>query len=114
MSSGLWKYFVHFSRTDKIHGRCLQLGDQIRQPLGGFLGGLRGLGYSVVPMLVSLTGACLFRVVWIFSVFAMHRTVTTLYLSYPVSWIITFTAHIICYIVIRRRMAARRKSRDEI
>ena len=78
------------------------------------VGGLRGLGYSVVPMLVSLTGACLFRVVWIFSVFAMHRTVTTLYLSYPVSWIITFTAHIICYIVIRRRMAARRKSRDEI
>ena len=78
------------------------------------VGGLRGLGYSVVPMLVSLTGACLFRVVWIFSVFAMHRTVTTLYLSYPVSWIITFTAHIICYVVIRRRMAARRKSRDEI
>ena len=78
------------------------------------VGGLRGLGHSVVPMLVSLTGACLFRVVWIFSVFAMHRTVTTLYLSYPVSWIITFTAHIICYIVIRRRMAARRKSRDEI
>ena len=78
------------------------------------VGGLRGLGYSVVPMLVSLTGACLFRVVWIFSVFAMHRTVTTLYLSYPVSWIITFTAHIICYIVIRRRMAARRKSWDEI
>ena len=48
------------------------------------VGGLRGLGHSVVPMLVSLTGACLFRVVWIFSVFAMHRTVTTLYLSYPV------------------------------
>lgn len=46
------------------------------------VGGLRGLGYSVVPMLVSLTGACLFRVVWIFSVFAMHRTLTTLYISY--------------------------------
>ena len=76
------------------------------------VGGLRGLGYSVIPMLVSLTGACLFRVVWIFSVFAMHRTLTTLYISYPVSWIITFTAHIICYIVIRKRLAARRKPRD--
>ena len=76
------------------------------------VGGLRGLGYSVVPMLVSLTGACLFRVVWIFSVFAMHRTLTTLYISYPVSWIITFTANIICYIVIRKRIAARRKPRD--
>ena len=79
-----------------------------------FSGALRGMGDVVVPMLITTGGICLFRVVWIFSVFAMHRTVTTLYLSYPVSWIITFTAHIICYIVIRRRMAARRKSRDEI
>ena len=72
------------------------------------VGGLRGLGYSVVPMLVSLTGACLFRVIWIFTVFAMHRTLTTLYISYPVTWVITFTAHIICYIVIRKRIAAKR------
>ena len=74
------------------------------------VGGLRGLGYSVIPMFVSLTGACLFRVFCIFTIFAMHRTLTTLYISYPVSWIITFTAHIICYIVIRRRMAAKRKN----
>lgn len=70
------------------------------------VGGLRGIGCSVLPMLVSLTGACAFRVVWIFTVFAMDRTLQTLYLSYPVSWFITFTAHIICYLVIRRRMAS--------
>lgn len=69
------------------------------------VGGLRGIGCSVVPMLVSLTGACAFRVVWIFTAFAMNRTLQTLYLSYPVSWTITFLAHVVCYIVIRRKMA---------
>lgn len=71
------------------------------------VGALRGIGYSVIPMLVSLTGACAFRVVWIFTFFAMNRTLQTLYLSYPVSWTITFTAHVICYILIRRRLAKR-------
>ena len=49
-----------------------------------FSGALLGMGDVVVPMLITTGGICLFRVVWIFSVFAMHRTVTTLYLSYPV------------------------------
>ena len=56
MSSGLWKYFVHFSRTDKIHGRFLQLGDQIRQPLGGFLGGLLGDVATLIVLLVAVFG----------------------------------------------------------
>lgn len=68
------------------------------------VGGLRGMGYSVVPMFVSLTGACAFRVVWIFTIFAMYRTLEVLYLSYPVSWIITTIAHIICYVIIRKKI----------
>ena len=71
------------------------------------VGGLRGMGYSVIPMFVSLTGACVFRVVWIFTVFAMNRTLQTLYLSYPVSWTITFLAHVVCYVLIRRKMAGK-------
>ena len=77
------------------------------------VGGLRGLGFSVVPMFVSLTGACAFRVIWIFTVFAMHRTLPTLYISYPVTWIITFTAHVISYVIIRRMLAARNAKRAE-
>lgn len=69
------------------------------------VGGLRGMGHSIVPMFVSLTGACAFRVVWIFTVFAMNRTLQTLYLSYVVTWSITFAAHVICYLAIRRKMA---------
>lgn len=72
------------------------------------VGALRGIGYSVIPMFVSLTGACAFRVVWIFTVFAANRTLQVLYLSYPVSWTITFLAHVICYLLIRSHMAKKR------
>ena len=68
------------------------------------VGGLRGIGCSLIPMFVSLTGACAFRVVWIFTVFAMDQTLQTLYVSYPVSWAITFAAHVVCYLVVRQRM----------
>ena len=68
------------------------------------VGALRGMGYSMVPMFVSLTGACAFRVIWIFTVFVMYRSLETLYISYPVSWIITAAAHVVCYVVIRKKM----------
>lgn len=70
------------------------------------VGQLRGVGYSVMPMIVSLTGACLLRIVWIMTVFAMpqYHTLRMLYLSYPVSWAITFLAHFACYLVCARRL----------
>lgn len=67
------------------------------------VGSLRGMGYSIMPMLVSLTGACLFRVIWIFTIFQMEHTLFSLYISYPISWILTFSAHVVCYLVVRRK-----------
>ena len=64
-------------------------------------GSLRGLGYSIVPMIVSLLGACGFRILWIGTYFHTHRTLHVLYLSYPISWILTVAAHIVCFFVIR-------------
>lgn len=61
-------------------------------------GVMRGLGYSVMPMLVSLTGACAFRVVWIYTIFQMSHTLKTLYVSYPISWVLTFSVHFICFL----------------
>lgn len=58
------------------------------------VGALRGIGQSVVPMVTSLIGACALRLVWISTVFKMHRTTGMLYISYPISWIITLIAHI--------------------
>ncbi|MBR6614506.1 MAG: MATE family efflux transporter, partial [Lachnospiraceae bacterium] len=68
------------------------------------VGAIRGLGYSILPMCVSLTGACAFRIVWIYTIFQWNRTLMTLYLSYPASWIVTGIAHIICFIVIRKKL----------
>ncbi|MBR2853717.1 MAG: MATE family efflux transporter [Clostridia bacterium] len=61
------------------------------------VGQLRGIGFSVMPMVVSLTGACLLRIVWILTVFAQDRSLPMLYLSYPVSWFVTFAIHYLCY-----------------
>ncbi len=68
------------------------------------VGSLRGLGYSILPMCVSLAGACGFRIVWIFTVFQMSRSLVTLYISYPISWVITFAAHVVCYRLIKRKL----------
>lgn len=68
------------------------------------VGAIRGLGYSVIPMIVSLVGACGLRIVWIMTVFQWKRSLFTLYISYPISWAITFMAHVICYIVIRKHV----------
>lgn len=74
-----------------------------------FVGSLRGMGYSIMPMLVSLTGACLFRVIWIFTIFKMEHTLFSLYISYPISWVLTITAHAICYLVVRKKMLRKAK-----
>lgn len=67
------------------------------------VGSLRGLGYSVMPMIVSLIGACGLRLFWIATFFKMEQfhSVTSLYLTYPVSWLLTFVAHVICFIIVR-------------
>ncbi|MCM1174808.1 MAG: MATE family efflux transporter [Blautia sp.] len=71
------------------------------------VGALRGLGYAVMPMIVSLIGACGLRIFWIFTFFRMEQfhTVTSLYLTYPASWLLTFLAHVCCFIVVRRKLA---------
>ena len=66
------------------------------------VGSLRGMGYSIMPMIVSLTGACLFRVIWIFTIFAIDHSLFVLYISYPISWILTFIVHFICYLKVRK------------
>lgn len=73
------------------------------------VGVLRGMGYSVMPMIVSLTGACGLRILWIYTVFAAYRTLFVLYLSYPVTWTITFLAHLICFFVVRKKITSPEK-----
>ena len=65
---------------------------------------LRGLGYSVLPMVVSLVGSCLLRLVWIATIFQLNRTPFMLYISYPISWVLTAAVHLACLLVVRHKM----------
>lgn len=67
------------------------------------VGALRGVGYSFMPMVVSMLGACGLRIIWIFTAFQMSRSLQTLYISYPITWTVTAGVHILCYIIVRRR-----------
>ncbi len=71
------------------------------------VGELRGLGYAAMPMVVSLLGACGFRILWIFTVFRCQHSLLSLYISYPISWALTAGVHLICYFAVRKRLAER-------
>ena len=76
------------------------------------VGQLRGIGYSVMPMIVSLAGACLLRIVWILTVFSQDHSLTILYLSYPVSWFVTFAIHYLCYHIAGRKRLRQMEVRE--
>ena len=77
------------------------------------VGALRGVGYSVMPMIVSLVGVCGVRLVWIATVFGIeqYHRVETVYISYPISWIATFLVHVVTYFAVRKRVLARMSGR---
>lgn len=67
--------------------------------MDGMANSIRGIGHSLMPVISSLTGACLFRIIWLFTVFLIpqfHQPVT-IFISYPISWILTFVANLIFY-----------------
>ena len=67
------------------------------------VGAMRGIGYSILPMIVSLVGACGLRIVWIYTVFVKFRTLDILFIYYPVTWTITFLSHLVCYYIVPRK-----------
>lgn len=75
------------------------------------VGVLRGIGYSIMPMIVSLCGACGLRLIWIATVFQIpeYHVVETVYLSYPISWFITFGVHVLCYFIVRKKVFRNQK-----
>ena len=69
-----------------------------------FPGALRGMGHSGVPMILSIIGTVGTRIVWIFWIFPQHRSLYTLFISYPASWIITIVMQVVCFIFVRRKV----------
>ena len=73
-------------------------------------GALRGLGYSFIPMFVSITGVCLFRIFWVYVVLPYNRTLPMLITSYPISWIgIILINGSILYFALKKLLASRKK-----
>lgn len=70
------------------------------------VGSLRGMGYAVFPMIVSLVGSCLFRIVWLQTVFRIERfhNIETVYIVYPISWGVTALAHVATYMIVKKRL----------
>ena len=63
----------------------------------------RGLGKSVVPTIIVVLGSCVFRVIWVYTIFAYFHTILSLYLLYIFSWSITAIAEIAYFVHIFRR-----------
>lgn len=71
-----------------------------------FPGALRGMGYSTIPMILSIIGTVGIRILWIFVFFPMHRSLYFLFISYPGSWIATIVMQVICYMLVRKKIAS--------
>ena len=65
---------------------------------------LRGLGYSMTPAVLTVLGSCVFRLIWIYTVFNKFRSFEMLMNVYPVSWIITGIAVLIAYAIVRKKL----------
>ena len=73
-------------------------------------GVLRGLGKSVTSTVISLIGACLLRVVWLWTVFPKSQTLETIFVSYPITWIVTnIAAFIVIQVSLRKILRAKRE-----
>jgi putative MATE family efflux protein len=73
-------------------------------------GALRGMGSSIIPMIISVLGVCGVRLLWIGTVFQIYHTTDCLYLSYGVSWVITFAAQFISFWMVYKKHTKRAES----
>ncbi|MGN0773535.1 MAG: MATE family efflux transporter [Candidatus Ventricola sp.] len=77
-------------------------------------GALRGIGYSFLPMVVSILGACAFRLFWVFTIFAAYPTLACLVLSYPVSWLLTFSVLLVIFLLLWKKSFVPQFTREEM
>ena len=69
-----------------------------------FPGAMRGMGYALVPMVLSIIGTVGVRIFWIYCVFPVHHSLDTLFFSYPLSWFITVVMQVVCFYFVRKRV----------
>ena len=72
-----------------------------------FPGAMRGMGFSAAPMILSIVGTVGTRIVWIFGIFPRYRSLSILFVSYPVSWILTILMQVVCFGFVRKKVHAK-------
>ena len=74
-------------------------------------GAIRGLGSSMAPMIITIAGVCGLRILWIYTIFQMpqYHTLESLFISYAISWAITFIAQLITFFILYSRQKKRVK-----
>ena len=77
-----------------------------------FPGALRGMGYSSVPMILSVIGTVGMRILWIFAFFPYRRSLYFLFISYPASWLATIVMQVICYYFVRKKCLGKAVKKD--
>ena len=106
---------IYTSDPEAVEAGCVRLmimgAVYFTNGLQNMMGGvMRGHGYSLLPTAVTMTGICGIRILWLYTVFAAHHELQLVYLSYPVSWIITITVQAICYFSIRKKAYAKNEA----
>ena len=69
-----------------------------------FPGAMRGVGYSTIPMILSIVGTVGIRIFWIYCVFPTHHALDILFISYPLSWTVTIIMQLICFYFVRKKV----------
>lgn len=74
-------------------------------------GAIRGLGSSMAPMIITIAGVCGLRILWIYTIFQMpqYHTLESLFISYAISWAITFIAQLITFFILYSKQKKRVK-----
>lgn len=67
------------------------------------VGFMRGLGKGVLPMIISVCGICVFRIIWVFTILQVYHTAVILFISYPISWLLTAVAQYVCFMIVKNK-----------
>lgn len=94
----------HYAMIRLLLVGTLEVGPGLYEISGGCL---RGMGKSMTPAVLTIIGSCLFRLVYVNTVFVWHRSFVTLFLVYPISWVITGAMVLYAYFTMRRPLFAR-------
>ncbi len=98
---------IFTSSSQEIEASCLRIMlILIFEPICAFYeipaSAMRGFGYSTIPAVETIIGTCLFRIVWIFTIFKHFGTLQSLYIVFPITWVVTSCVVVISYVILDR------------